>query len=168
MYAGDRAAAAERRNRKQKRLIPSKRLLGTMIRANTLVRAGSALANNEADRTAAALQRVHLHWPIITSGLSVVCSEAARVVVSEFVRDGMLVGVDSGPLCTATVQRLAEALQSGELKDVRVVPTCDAASQECTFVGVPQVFSADHDRVRGWRCWLRGHSLHLPHMYGAI
>ena len=75
----------------------------------------------------------------------------------------MLVGVDAGPLCSATVQRLAEALQSGELTDVRVVPTCDAASQECTFAGVPQVFSADHDRVCGCGCCLRGRSVRLPH-----
>ena len=75
------------------------------------------------------------------------CSEAAHVLVSKFVRDDMLVGIDSGPLCTAAVKCLSEMLKNGDVKDVRVVPTCDAAAQECTFLGVPQALSANHEKV---------------------
>jgi ribose 5-phosphate isomerase len=76
---------------------------------------------------------------------------AASKLVAKFVSSGMLVGVDSGDLCTATIEEIGAALDSKALSNVRIVASSDAIANEAAFVGVPQAVSADHDQVRSVR-----------------
>jgi ribose 5-phosphate isomerase len=76
------------------------------------------------------------------------CRLVAQQLVDRFVTDnGMVVGVDSGDICTSIIQELGARLDASALKGVRIVAACDAAASEAAFVGVPQAMSADVEKV---------------------
>jgi hypothetical protein len=70
------------------------------------------------------------------------------VLVDRYVKSGMTVGVDSGPFCTAIIQQIGNRLKEHSLAGIKLIPTCNAASQEATFESVPQATSADQKKVQ--------------------
>ncbi|MCS6872822.1 MAG: ribose-5-phosphate isomerase RpiA [Anaerolineae bacterium] len=57
----------------------------------------------------------------------------------ELVESGMIVGLGSGSTASHALRRLAEAIQSGKLHDVRGVPTSRRIEQEAISLGIPLI-----------------------------
>ncbi|MFN7209798.1 MAG: ribose-5-phosphate isomerase RpiA [Aggregatilineales bacterium] len=57
----------------------------------------------------------------------------------ELVESGMIVGLGSGSTAKHALQRLAEFIQMGRLRDVRGVPTSQRIEQEAQTLGIPLI-----------------------------
>mmetsp|Transcript_71646 Transcript_71646/g.191161 ORF Transcript_71646/g.191161 Transcript_71646/m.191161 type:complete len:270 (-) Transcript_71646:42-851(-) len=57
--------------------------------------------------------------------------------VDDFVKSGMIVGLGTGSTAKYAVDRVAEKLKSGELKDVVGIPTSERTKQQAEELGVP-------------------------------
>jgi len=65
--------------------------------------------------------------------------DAARGSVDGYVRSGMVVGLGSGTTSALAVRRIGELLRSGELRDVRGIPTSEETARIAREVGIPLV-----------------------------
>ncbi|MBA3792012.1 MAG: ribose 5-phosphate isomerase A, partial [Rubrobacter sp.] len=63
--------------------------------------------------------------------------DAARAGVDGYVRSGMVVGLGSGTTAAFAVRRIGELLRSGELRDVRGIPTSEETARIAREVGIP-------------------------------
>ena len=63
-------------------------------------------------------------------------TSAAREALG-FLQNGMLIGLGSGSTASLFIQLLGEALQSGQLRDVRAVPTSDNTAAQAVKHGIP-------------------------------
>ncbi|GFH15440.1 uncharacterized protein HaLaN_11669, partial [Haematococcus lacustris] len=68
---------------------------------------------------------------------------AARLLVDTFVRDGMVLGLGGGEMCSLCIEEVGQRLASGRLQRVRGVATADAAATEAAFHAVPLVSGDD-------------------------
>ncbi|CAA9402422.1 Ribose 5-phosphate isomerase A [uncultured Rubrobacteraceae bacterium] len=62
---------------------------------------------------------------------------AASAAVERYVEDGMVVGLGTGSTATFAVRRIGELVSSGELKDVRGVPTSARTTALANELGIP-------------------------------
>ncbi len=58
---------------------------------------------------------------------------------AEFVESGMVVGLGSGSTSNFAVQRIAERIKSGELKDIVAIPSSARTAKLATELGIPLV-----------------------------
>ncbi len=65
--------------------------------------------------------------------------DAARAAVDRYVESGMTVGLGSGTTAAFVVTRIGELLASGELRDVRGIPTSERTAALAREIGVPLV-----------------------------
>jgi ribose 5-phosphate isomerase A len=63
--------------------------------------------------------------------------EAARAAVERYVKSGMVVGLGTGSTATYAVRRIGEFVSSGELKEVRGVPTSAKTTALANELGIP-------------------------------
>ena len=63
--------------------------------------------------------------------------EAASAAVERYVESGMVVGLGTGTTATFAVRRIGELIASGELKDVRGVPTSARTMALANELGIP-------------------------------
>jgi ribose 5-phosphate isomerase len=63
--------------------------------------------------------------------------EAASAAVDRYVQSGMVVGLGTGTTATFAVRRIGELLASGELRDVRGVPTSSRTMDLANELGIP-------------------------------
>ena len=63
--------------------------------------------------------------------------EAASAAVERYVESGMVVGLGTGTTATFAVRRIGELLASGELRDVRGVPTSARTMALANELGIP-------------------------------
>jgi ribose 5-phosphate isomerase A len=63
--------------------------------------------------------------------------EAAHAAVERYVQSGMVVGLGTGSTATFAVRRIGELVSSGELKDVRGVPTSARTTALANELGIP-------------------------------
>ncbi|KAL6765875.1 ribose-5 phosphate isomerase-related protein [Haematococcus lacustris] len=68
---------------------------------------------------------------------------AARLLVDTFVRDGMVLGLGGGEMCSLCIEEVGQRLASGRLQRVRGVATANAAATEAAFHAVPLVSGDD-------------------------
>lgn len=57
--------------------------------------------------------------------------------VDDYVRSGMLVGLGTGSTARYVVERVGMKLKSGELKDIKCVPTSEATRRQAESLGIP-------------------------------
>ncbi len=62
---------------------------------------------------------------------------AASAAVDACVKSGMIVGLGSGSTASQAVRRIGEKLSSGELQDVRGIPTSETTAGIAREVGIP-------------------------------
>jgi ribose 5-phosphate isomerase A len=65
-------------------------------------------------------------------------TDAARAALG-FLQNGMLIGLGSGSTASLFIELLGEALQTGQLRDVRAVPTSDKTATQAVKLGIPIV-----------------------------
>ena len=107
---------------------------GQANRVVVLASAAAAASNNENDN--------HTDNPSTSTSntnASAAIAAAASLAVDEFVRSGDVVAVGPGELPAAVLLELARRLESGKIRDVRVVAAGDAPAAEAAVAGVPQV-----------------------------
>ena len=63
--------------------------------------------------------------------------EAAHAAVKRYVESGMVVGLGTGSTATFAVRRIGELVASGELRDVRGVPTSARTTTLANELGIP-------------------------------
>ena len=63
--------------------------------------------------------------------------EAANAAVERYVESGMVVGLGTGSTATFAVQRIGELVASGELRDLRGVPTSAKTTALANELGIP-------------------------------
>jgi ribose 5-phosphate isomerase A len=63
--------------------------------------------------------------------------EAANAAVERYVESGMVVGLGTGSTATFAVQRIGELVSSGELRDLRGVPTSAKTTALANELGIP-------------------------------
>jgi ribose 5-phosphate isomerase A len=63
--------------------------------------------------------------------------EAAHAAVERYVESGMVVGLGSGSTATFAVRRIGELVASGELRDLRGVPTSAKTTALANELGIP-------------------------------
>ena len=63
--------------------------------------------------------------------------EAAKAAVERYVESGMVVGLGTGSTATFAVRRIGELVASGELRDVRGVPTSARTTALANELGIP-------------------------------
>jgi ribose 5-phosphate isomerase A len=63
--------------------------------------------------------------------------EAAKAAVERYVESGMVVGLGTGSTATFAVRRIGELVASGELRDVRGVPTSAKTTALANELGIP-------------------------------
>src|ERR687897_1671334 len=63
--------------------------------------------------------------------------EAAKAAVERYVKSGMVVGLGTGSTATFAVRRIGELVASGELRDVRGVPTSAKTTALANELGIP-------------------------------
>ncbi|CAI5475409.1 unnamed protein product [Closterium sp. Yama58-4] len=73
--------------------------------------------------------------------------DAARQLVDDFVRSGMVVGVGSGFGSSLAVTHLISKIQSGSLRDIIAVPTTAAAAAELAQAGVVMSTLEEHPKL---------------------
>ena len=64
-------------------------------------------------------------------------SEAAFAAVERYVESGMVVGLGTGSTATFAVRRIGELVASGELRDIRGVPTSARTTALANEMGIP-------------------------------
>ena len=65
--------------------------------------------------------------------------EAANVAVERYVESGMVVGLGTGSTATFAVRRIGELVASGELRNLRGVPTSAKTTALANELGIPLV-----------------------------
>jgi ribose 5-phosphate isomerase A len=74
--------------------------------------------------------------------------EAAHAAVERYVESGMVVGLGTGSTATFAVQRIGELVASGELREVRGVPTSARTTALANELGIPLATLAEaHPRL---------------------
>ena len=74
--------------------------------------------------------------------------EAAHSAVERYVESGMVVGLGTGSTATFAVQRIGELVASGELREVRGVPTSARTTALANELGIPLATLAEaHPRL---------------------
>ena len=63
--------------------------------------------------------------------------EAALAAVERYVESGMVVGLGTGSTATFAVRRIGDLVASGELRDVRGVPTSAKTTALANELGIP-------------------------------
>ena len=63
--------------------------------------------------------------------------EAAHAAVQRYVESGMVVGLGTGSTATFAVRRIGELVASGELRDIRGVPTSAKTTALANELGIP-------------------------------
>ena len=63
--------------------------------------------------------------------------EAAHAAVERYVESGMVVGLGTGSTATFAVQRIGELVASGELREIRGVPTSARTTALANELGIP-------------------------------
>ena len=63
--------------------------------------------------------------------------EAAHAAVKRYVRSGMVVGLGTGSTATFAVRRIGELVSSGELREVKGVPTSAKTTALANELGIP-------------------------------
>ena len=63
--------------------------------------------------------------------------EAAHAAVKRYVQSGMVVGLGTGSTATFAVRRIGELVASGELRDIRGVPTSAKTTALANELGIP-------------------------------
>lgn len=63
--------------------------------------------------------------------------EAASAAVERYVESGMVIGLGTGTTATFAVRRIGELISSGELRDVRGVPTSARTTALANELGIP-------------------------------
>ena len=63
--------------------------------------------------------------------------EAAKAAVERYVESGMVVGLGTGSTASFAVRRIGELVASGELRDVRGVPTSAKTTALANELGIP-------------------------------
>ena len=61
----------------------------------------------------------------------------AHAAVDDCIESGMTVGLGSGSTASMAIERIGELLSSGELEDVRGIPTSEATARLARGVGIP-------------------------------
>jgi ribose 5-phosphate isomerase A len=69
--------------------------------------------------------------------------DAARAAVDRYVESGMTVGLGSGTTAAFVVGRIGELLASGELRDVRGIPSSERTAALAREIGIPLVALSD-------------------------
>jgi len=69
--------------------------------------------------------------------------DAAHAAVERFVRSGATLGLGSGTTSAFVVKRIGELLRSGELRDVRGIPTSESTAAIAREVGISTVTLAE-------------------------
>lgn len=69
--------------------------------------------------------------------------DAAHAAVERFVQSGATIGLGSGTTSAFVVKRIGELLDSGELRDVRGIPTSEGTAALAREVGIPTVSLAE-------------------------
>eukprot|EP00917_Polyrhabdina_sp_WS-2016_P000299 GHVP01000652.1.p1 GENE.GHVP01000652.1~~GHVP01000652.1.p1 ORF type:complete len:239 (+),score=62.58 GHVP01000652.1:127-843(+) len=69
--------------------------------------------------------------------------EAAFTAVDTFVTDGLVVGLGTGSTAKFVVDRIGEKLKSGELKDIRGIPTSEKTRIQAETLGIPLISLED-------------------------
>lgn len=69
--------------------------------------------------------------------------EAGHAAVERFVKSGMTLGLGTGKTTAWVVRRIGELLSSGELSDIRGVPTSERTARLAGEVGVPLLTLAE-------------------------
>lgn len=73
--------------------------------------------------------------------------QQAGEYAADFVKSGMIVGLGSGSTAIFATRRIARSLQSGELVNIRGVPTSLATEAAANELGIPLTTLARHPRV---------------------
>jgi ribose 5-phosphate isomerase A len=68
--------------------------------------------------------------------------------VDMLVKDGMKVGLGTGSTASEAIKRVGEKIKSGELKDIRVVPTSMQTEIECREYSIP-LWSLNDPDIKG-------------------
>jgi ribose 5-phosphate isomerase A len=63
--------------------------------------------------------------------------EAAKAAVERYVESGMVIGLGTGSTATFAVRRIGELVASGELRDIRGVPTSAKTTALANELGIP-------------------------------
>ena len=63
--------------------------------------------------------------------------EAANAAVERYVESGMVVGLGTGSTATFAVRRIGELVSSGELRDLKGVPTSAKTTALANELGIP-------------------------------
>ena len=75
---------------------------------------------------------------IVSSSLDALKLKAAQKAL-EFLQNGMHIGLGSGSTTRIFIDLLGEALRSGGLKDIQVVPTSQVTAAQASALGIPLV-----------------------------
>ena len=73
--------------------------------------------------------------------------ETAARKALEYVRSGMVIGLGTGSTSALFIDALGAALSRGTLKDIRGVPTSEAAAESARRLDIPLTTLADHPRL---------------------
>ncbi|GMH32711.1 hypothetical protein BSKO_00545 [Bryopsis sp. KO-2023] len=73
--------------------------------------------------------------------------DAAIFAVDTFVESGDIVGLGTGEMSKHVFEYIREQLDSSSLKDVKCMPTSDAAATEAAYHGLPQTAIGSEDKV---------------------
>ena len=68
---------------------------------------------------------------------------AAHATVERFVRSGATLGLGSGTTSAFVVERIGELMSTGDLRDVRGIPTSDGTAALAREVGIPLISLAE-------------------------
>jgi ribose 5-phosphate isomerase A len=70
--------------------------------------------------------------------------EGAAEKALDFVQNGMILGLGTGRTAACFIKRLGDRLRSGDLKDIRAVPTSEATRKQTRDLGIPLVSLSDY------------------------
>lgn len=65
----------------------------------------------------------------------------------EFVHSGMVIGLGTGSTTAYFIDMLGERIRSGELQDIRGVPTSKGTEERARALGIPLISLADHPQL---------------------
>eukprot|EP00884_Botryococcus_braunii_P012304 jgi/Botrbrau1/21074/Bobra.0144s0073.1 len=88
-------------------------------------------------RRAPQRQRVYVSVRLTAQSETDPIRQAADFVLDSYVRSNSVLGIGSGPISAAVVERLAARLSDGQLKGVRCVPASDVAAVEAAVNALP-------------------------------
>ncbi|MBN1413283.1 MAG: ribose-5-phosphate isomerase RpiA [Spirochaetales bacterium] len=74
--------------------------------------------------------------------------EIGKKAVDDLVKNGMKLGLGTGSTAIEAIRRVGEKIKSGELKDIRVVPTSMQTEMECRSCNIP-LWSLNDPDIKG-------------------